>query len=112
MFLKNLRPLTNPSPYDANLQPRGAPLGMWQGGFNFHHNTPKNLSNGTSRLFPNPTIRMGSGITTLREPQAPPRSNNPMYNALVNSPRKHVNALVDKRLLKPNPLLQPPTSSV
>ena len=111
--MKSFRALTNPSPLDANLHTRNSePLGMWVSPFHFQHSSPKQLSNGTSRLFPNPTTRMGAGITTLREPKYAPRSNNPMYNALVNEPHyPKVSALVDRRLLPPNPLIQPPTSS-
>ena len=122
----NLRQLTRPNPSDSNLHPRGEPLGMTKQSYStYYHNTHKHTSNahfgrlynttsGTmGTLDVNQDIRSASGIHALREPKHAPKSNNPLFNALVNAPHyPKISQLVDARLTLPNPLIQTPTAPI
>jgi len=124
----NLRQFSRPNPSDANLHQRGEPLGMTNhGNSTYYHNTHKRISNGTNNIFNHLYATEGNmgqllaktgimtrgGIVSLREPKNLPKSNNPMFNALVNAPQyPRISKLVDSRLTAPNPLIQPPNSSI
>ena len=119
----NLRQFSRPNPCDSNLNQRGEPLGMPNhGNFPFYHNTHAHLrpydshnyvqsSGGYMSASKSPMT--SGGITILKEPRAPPKSSNPLFNALVNPPHyPRISQLVDSRLTLPNPLIQPPTSPI
>ena len=113
VYMLNLRQFSRPNPSDSNLHQRGEPLGMPNhGNSTYHHNARKHLSNDTNNIFQqlyySSRIRTNGNITMLKEPKYPPKTNNPLYNALVKEPRKpRISQLVDPRLAMPNPLIQP-----
>ena len=105
----NLRQFSRPNPSDIGMHHRGGEaLGMPNHtGAHFHHNTHKNPIASTKIA-----AMLRGGISTLREPKRA-WSSNSMYSALVNTPiHPHISHLVDARLLKRNPLIQSPNSSI
>ena len=108
-YMLNLRQFSRPNPSDIGMHHRGGEaLGMPKhSGAHFYHNTHKHPIVSTKIA-----VMLRGGITTLREPKHASSSNS-MYSALVNAPiHPRISHLVDARLLKRNPLIQSPNSSI
>ena len=106
LYMLNLRQFSRPNPCDSHCHQRGEALGMPN-----HTNTPfyyVRSAGGYMGETRNPMTY--GGITILKEPKYAPKSNNILFNALVNPPHyPHVSHLVDSRLTLPKPLIQPPS---
>ena len=102
----NLRPLTRPSPNDANLRTTGDPLGMLRMGnsdrnrFGFYHNAPHKINNQTGNIF----NHIGKPLTPSLHKPNPTKNINyvtsyiPFINPLIYGQPNPV-ALTDKPLL-------------